>query len=247
VSQWENYHAGKTDALQSAHYLPQPPEELYDTHSDPHEVHNLAESEPGRLQAMRDQLRAHVLETHDLGFIPEPLMEAVDLLKTETVFSFGQSEENYPLPRILDLAILASNQDPANQPIFTKAFQDENPIIRYWAMVGLRALGSKAEDVDDLLNQALTDPAPSVRIQAAICFARQGQRERALQFLLGEAQEAVGDIHAAWALDAIKLLDAPEALSTLSKEEIDELKKGFNSKRLVNLLQAGGSVSRMPW
>ncbi|PXA05634.1 sulfatase [Coraliomargarita sinensis] len=246
VSQWEAYQAGKTNDKQSAHYLPPQAEELYDTQADPDEVNNLAESRPEKLQAMRTQLRDHILARHDLGFIPEPMMEALNVVKTQTIYSFGQSEASYPLPRILDLAILASNADPANQPALVRAFQDENPIIRYWALVGLRVLGARAQNVDGLLQEALADPAPSVRIQAAICLARRDQRERALQFLLREAQTASADIHAAWALDAIKLLDAPEALDGLSEKEIEGLKKGFNTRRIVGLLQAGGSVSRMP-
>ncbi|HKK17032.1 MAG TPA: sulfatase-like hydrolase/transferase, partial [Opitutales bacterium] len=246
VSQWEAYQAGATNDRQSAHYLPQQAEELYDTESDPHEVDNLAASEPEKLHAMRARLRSHILETHDLGFIPEPMMEAINVLKTQTVYSYGQNEENYPLPRILDLAILASEGNPANQSELVRAFGDGNPIIRYWALVGLRVLGARAQDVDQLLEEALADPAPSVRIQAAICLARQGRRERALGFLLHEAQTAYGDIHAAWALDGIKLLDAPEVLDGLGEAEVEGLKKGFNSKRIVNLLHSGGSVSRMP-
>jgi hypothetical protein len=129
---------GMTFPLQAAYYQCQQPEELYDTVNDPHEVRNLAQSEPGMLQIMRARLRSHVLETGDLGLIPETMMEAIDTDGRETLYSFGQSEANYPLERILDLAIKASNRDPANQPAFIEALQDKNPIIRYWGMVGLR-------------------------------------------------------------------------------------------------------------
>lgn len=123
VSQWQAHQVGTVHPWQAAHYQAQPSEELYDTHTDPHEIHNLAAANPAKLKQMRARLRAHVLETRDLGFIPEPMMEAID---------------------------------------------------------------------------------------------------------------------------AIKFLDAPEALADLSEEEIEALKKGFNSKRIINLLKAGGSVSRMP-
>jgi len=247
VSQWEAYRAGMTFPLQAAHYQCQPPEELYDTLNDPHEVRNLAQSEPGMLDTMRARLRSHVLETRDLGLIPEPMMEAIDTSGKETIYSFGQSEANYPLAQIFDLATLASDRDPANQPAFIEALQDKNPIIRYWGMVGLRMLWVAEGGIDAVVEQALADPAPSVRIQAAIYLGRTGQRERALEVLLQESLRAEGDIHSAWALDAIKLLDAPQALAALSKAQVEALAgKGFCSKRLVNLLQAGGSVSSMP-
>jgi len=247
ISQWEAYRSGMTFPLQAAHYQCQPPEKLYDTLNDPHEVRNLARSEPGMLETMRARLRSHVLETGDLGFIPEPMMEAIDASGGETIYSFGQSEANYPLARIFDLATLASARDPANRPAFVKALQDKNPIIRYWGMLGLRMPWVAQGGMDGLVEKALVDPAPSVRVQAAIYLGRSGQRERALDFLLREALSAEGDIHSAWALDAIKLLDGPEALASLSKAQVEALAgKGFNSKRLVNLLKAGGSVSRMP-
>lgn len=246
VSQWKAYQAGTADVLQSAHYLPQQPEELYDTQADPDEVRNLAGAKPEKLKTMRAMLRSHVLETHDLGFMPEPMMEAVDAAGDETIYDFARSEANYPLARIVDLATLASDQNPDNQPEFIRACRDENPIIRYWALVGLRALGPRADGVEGLLREALSDRSPSVRIQAAIYLGRDGNRERALKFLLEEARNATGDVHAAWALDGLKLLHAPEVLQALNDEESDALVKGFNSKRIVNLLKAGGSVSRMP-
>lgn len=246
TSQWRAWRDGRTNARQSAHYQPQPPEELYDTHADPHEVHNLAAAESERLDLMRARLRWHILETRDLGLIPEPMMEAIDASGTKTLYSFGQSEADYPLSRILDLAIQASDRNPASRSDFIRALQDENPVIRYWGMVGLREPGTFGEAVDDCIEKALADPEPSVRIQAAIALARDGEREQALDLLLQEARRATGDIHAAWALDAIKLLDAPEVLADLSEKEIEALKKGFNSKRIINLLKAGGSVSRMP-
>lgn len=247
VSQWVAYRVGLTDALQSAFYQSQPPEELYDTHADPHEVHNLVKADPERLAAMRGQLRAHVLATRDLGFIPEPMMEAIDADGAATLYDFGQSEANYPLARIYNLAVRASDRDPANLPAFGKVLQEDNPILRYWGMVGLRILANSAKVPEAWIEQALADPAPSVRIQAAIYLGRTGQRERALELLLRESLSAAEDVHCAWALDAIKLLDAPEALAALSEAQIEAFRqKGFNSKSLVNLLQGGGSVSQVP-
>lgn len=245
VSNYEAYLAGKTNAVQSAYYQPQPAEELYDTQADPHEINNLVESSPETLARMRAQLRAHILENHDLGFIPEPLMESIDDSKEQMIYAYGQSRKNYPLPSVLNLAILASNGDPANQRIFTEALQSENPTIRYWGIVGLRILGADAQGIDALIEEALADPEPSVRIQAAIYLGREGEQERALEFLINEAKAATGDMHAAWALDAIKLLDVP---GVLAEFDIDskELVKGTYSHRLFKFLKAGGSVTKRP-
>ena len=245
ASNYEAYKAGKANAVQSAFYQPQPPEELYDTQADPHEIHNLAESNPEELTLMRARLRTHMLENRDLGLLPEPLMESIDSSKKQTIYSYGQSERNYPLSRILDLAILASNGDPASQPTFVEALRSENPTIRYWGIVGLRILGGRASGVDKIIEKALTDPEPSVRIQAAICIGRQGEQERAVKFLINEAKGATGDMSAAWALDAIKLLDLPDALAAFDIES-KELIKGAYSKRLFRFLKAGGTINDQP-
>jgi|GEM_PF-467820 len=57
---------------------PKPVEELYDTQTDPHEIRNLA-ADPAqrqRRERMRAELRRWMLETRDLGIIPEPILNA---------------------------------------------------------------------------------------------------------------------------------------------------------------------------
>ncbi len=127
-------------------YLPQPPEELFDTWNDPHEVVNLAgiDDYAGKLAEMRARLDRHILETRDLGFILEPLMEAIDKAGGETIFEFGQSEEKYPLHSILPLANMVAVKNPKYINELLTAIKDANPIIRYWGALGLRVLGFEA-------------------------------------------------------------------------------------------------------
>lgn len=245
VSNWDAYREGKANEVQSAFYQPQPAEELYDTEADPHEINNLAGSEPEKLAAMRAELREHMLGVHDLGLIPEPLMEAIDASANQTIFEFGQSEENYPLERVLDLAIRASDGDRQNQAIFVKSLQDDNPVIRYWGIVGLRILGQSGRGIDALMEKALADPEPSVRVQAAIWLGRSGQKGHAVELLLKEAENAKNDMHAAWALDGIKLLDVKDSLAAY-EDSLKTLSKGGYSSRIVKFLRAGGTIDSRP-
>ncbi|MEM0964903.1 MAG: sulfatase-like hydrolase/transferase [Verrucomicrobiota bacterium] len=243
VSQYEAFAAGKTTPAQSAHYQPQPSEELYDTASDPHEINNLATTETEQLQLMRELLDKQIIETRDLGFMPEPLMEKIDRTRGQTVYEFGQSDENYPIEELLALAKLASEKNPVNLPAFTQALQDENECIRYWGAVGLRALGEDARPAQSEIVAALDDPSPSVRITAAVSLGQIGKRDQALDFLVGEAENAEGPIHSMWALDGLKLLDGGGAIVNRPKSS---LAKGKYAEDIYDALSAGGSATRKP-
>ncbi len=69
---------GKLTGPQRNFFAPEkPPEELYDTVEDPHEVRNLAASPAHReiLERMRRLLEDFMKETGDLGLIPEPELQ----------------------------------------------------------------------------------------------------------------------------------------------------------------------------
>ena len=65
---------GRLNAAQSKWFRQsKPPEELFDTHADPHELHNLAgdPSHAARLTSMRTALDAWMAASGDLGYVPE--------------------------------------------------------------------------------------------------------------------------------------------------------------------------------
>lgn len=72
MRQW--HHEGKLNTVQEAWFADRrPEEELYDVHSDPHQIHNLA-SDPmysRTLAAMRERLNQWMIETNDQGRTPE--------------------------------------------------------------------------------------------------------------------------------------------------------------------------------
>jgi uncharacterized sulfatase len=75
LQEWRRLHAqGLLSPVQDAFFAPtKPAEELYDTEADPDEVHDLARDPAYRetLRAMRAALDRWIVETNDLGAIPE--------------------------------------------------------------------------------------------------------------------------------------------------------------------------------
>jgi uncharacterized sulfatase len=75
MKEWRRLHAlGQLKGPQTIFFLPEKPEEeLYDLTKDPHEIHNLAGSPAHQaiLKDMRQALDRWIVDTNDLGRIPE--------------------------------------------------------------------------------------------------------------------------------------------------------------------------------
>ena len=246
-SQFKAYKAGETTPIQSAQFQDQTPEELFDTSADPHEINNLAANPQfiKQLTSMQEELDKQILACGDIGFMPEPQMAAVDQKKSgPTIYEFAQDSENYPLKDVLKLANIVHQRDSGNIKECQKALTSKNETIRCWGMMGLRMLGKNAAPAKTDIEKALTDTAPSVRINAAITLGNLGFKDRACELLLKEAKSATSDPYGFWSLDGIKYLDMPLSIKGLEKKEIPILSgKGRNySSRTWALLQNGGSM-----
>jgi len=241
LSQVREYQAGRTNPVQSAFFLPQPTEELYDTQADPDEIKNLADSPEfaDKLKVMRHNLDIQLLAVRDAGFIPEPMLAAIDQNQSTTIYDFCQSTEQYNLDEILKIANIAQQKNVAMIPKLVKNLKDNNPVIRYWSILGLRILGQEAKPALKEIEMALEDSEPSVRITAMIALGNLGQLNKALELLIKEAKAATTDAYANWALDGIKYLDSPEAIAGISEKE---LVKGPDSQRTFLDLANGGTM-----
>jgi len=181
---------GKLNEVQSRFWKPKPPEELYDLETDPHQINNLASSaaHASTLQRLRQVLRNHLLETRDLGFLPESELHGRARAHQTTPYEMAKKESLYPMGKILAAAELASELKPDALPALRRAMKDKDSVVRYWGVMGILMRGANAVSAtrEDLL-RALKDEAPCVRIAAAEALGVHGsdsERKAALAVLL---------------------------------------------------------------
>ena len=171
----QKHYAGPTRAI----------EELYDTRNDPHQINNLAASPKHKplLEKMRAELKRWMAQTHDLGLLPE--VELARRSAPATPYAIATDPAKYPRERILAAADLVGRGTDARERQI-KLLKDDDPAVRYWAAMGLRALGSKAAPAAESLLEALGDAAPNVRIEAAAALAGIARTDKALPVLAAE-------------------------------------------------------------
>ncbi|HRE05009.1 MAG TPA: sulfatase [Opitutaceae bacterium] len=173
---------GKLTAAAAQFWGEKPTEELYDMHADPDNVHNLARTAAHRstLDRMRARLRQRMVEIKDNGLLPEgSALEGYDASRVPGA---------WPVERVLDLALLASERDVANLPKFIEALGDASEPIRWWAAQGCALLREKSGPAEAALRQRLNDTSGAVAVAVAEALARQGHTEAALSTLEQLAQ-----------------------------------------------------------
>ena len=208
-----------------------PVEELYDTHADPFEIHNLAD-DPAfsqRLSEMRHALSEWQNEIGDVGLIPEAEIEILEqdagsrfaILQSTTKNSSTEKR----LALLVDIATSAS-EGPAGIPKLLDALQNEDASIRYWAATGIGNIGPAATSTLKRVAESLNDPSPSVRIAAARAVAKLGSPEEALPVLEAELQSdhQWGRLAAAIVLDEMDE-EARPALPSLQQALLNQPNK----------------------
>jgi uncharacterized sulfatase len=218
------YDAGKLAPPRTFFWQTKPPEELYDLHSDPDEVRNLAGSPDHQqiLKRLRQVQRDLVLEIRDVGFLPEG--EIHSRSEGSTPYEMGHDEKKYPLKKIMATAELASSLKPEAVDDLKKALRDDDSAVRYWAAMGLLMRGPNAvAAAKEDLHNAIKDASPYVRIVAAEALGRYGDQQDAaiaLRVLLELAPlDANGIYVSVLALNAVDALDgkAKSALETIKR------------------------------
>ncbi|HEY8548812.1 MAG TPA: sulfatase-like hydrolase/transferase [Vicinamibacterales bacterium] len=208
---WKRLHEeGRLAPPRTAFWEPKPHEELYDLEEDPHEVRNLAGSPAHR--EVRDRLRralwAHLIETRDIGLLPEGEMRR--RAGDSTPYEMGQDPARYDVEAVLRAAADASDPDVTVGTLAAR-LPAADPAVRFWAATGLLIRGRDAVSASrDALRRLLDDPLPEPRIAAAEALGRFGddeERAAAVRVLLDAADVTrVGHYTSILALNALNHL-----------------------------------------
>jgi uncharacterized sulfatase len=188
---------GKLNAAQMTYASPtRPVEEFYDTQSDPHQVKNLAGSpeHQTRLAQFRKRQQDGVRHSRDLGFLPEA--DAWRRIDGGTPWELARDEQRYPLARILSAANRVG--DPAAAESQVQRLTDDDPAVRYWAVIGLHSAKDVGTAATAALHRAREDVSTPVVIEAAAALAARGDGNSALGALVAalDDEQAENVLHA---------------------------------------------------
>lgn len=181
----EEFQKGTLNETQSRFFQPKPIEELYDVEADPHNIRNLADDPVYTpvLERMRAATMAWMVEVRDVGLIPEAMIERIT--ERTTMYEYARSDA-YPIEEILPRVDLMSRGDIK---ALRQGLKDDDPVIRYWAVVALINHPDQAAKRLKDLRELAEDEEPAVQIVAAECLYALGEIDLA-RAVLGRALDS---------------------------------------------------------
>jgi N-sulfoglucosamine sulfohydrolase len=188
---WEEYHAqGKTDAIQSQFFQPKPALELFDSEYDPWHIASITNQPEfgGKLNSLSNELDRWMIETRDIGLIPEPMFHdlAGENKTYKTIYDYAQSGD-YPIDSILDAAKAASSSDPEKIASYFKYIKHDHPVIRFWGAYGFFLTRSRHEGVVQTLKKMIIeDEFAANRLMAAQALGLCGDPRHAFESIMKE-------------------------------------------------------------
>ena len=130
---------GSLTEVQLVPFQPFIQEYLYDIEADMWELNNLAHNPMYKdlLQELRTEMIRYAKDIKDLGFIPE--FEIHRRIQTKEPMSL---RDDYNIDAIVDAAMLVGQENVLSEQM--ELLQSNDPLVRYWAAVGIYVQGEKA-------------------------------------------------------------------------------------------------------
>uniref|UniRef100_UPI003217276E sulfatase family protein n=1 Tax=uncultured Draconibacterium sp. TaxID=1573823 RepID=UPI003217276E len=179
-----DWNADLLNPLQRSVFEARPAEYLFDIESDHWETKNLADNPEYKLvlEKVQKQLDQEIMEARDVMFLPE--YEIALISEKGTPYEFRLDETNYPLSEIYAAASLSGRRGEEIAAKQIELLKSKNDIIRYWAVIGLRAQSSQIlKPYQKEIEQVLEDVYPPVIVIAAAISYQEFQNKKAA-FLL---------------------------------------------------------------
>jgi uncharacterized sulfatase len=180
-----------------------PYEQLYDTQTDPDEVNNLAEDARYAeiLERLRQECDRWMLEVRDVQLVAEPFLEDADAKvgNRRSVVAGPQGEAR--VRRLMSVAEAVARGESAE--VLLEYGNDDDPAVRWWAMMGLGNDPAVARQTLPTLQKAMQDEAIPVQVAAARAVDQAGNTDQALPVLT----RALKADHGSTRLWAITVLD----------------------------------------
>ena len=183
---WERHHlAGKTNAVTGRFFEPRPSEEFYDNFKDFHNIDNQIDDplHQTKIKELKKELRRQQLKYFDSGLMPEEMRNRIIKEKNTTVYAFVRDPKLYPLAQYLDYCDLALTRKKKNLKTFIKGLADEDPVKRYWSVIGLLLLEKQAKPAIPELKKVLGD-RDEIPAFAAWAIYKAGEKTFAEKWML---------------------------------------------------------------
>jgi arylsulfatase A-like enzyme len=192
------------------------------------------------LNQMRLRLKKWMLQTGDVGLIPEPELEVL-AKKYGTKYDIPRKRENRELVKDIVEVIEAGERGRAGVDELAGAMNDERPSIRWWAARSLGNLGieAKCKEAVSVLTRSLKDDSRGVRVEAARALCKMDLESKGLPLLVEELEneDQIVRHYAALALEDIgeKAQPALDVLKQAREDKYEYVRRISN--RLVATLQ----------
>ena len=198
-----------------------PVEELYDCNSDPLNLKNLADSSEHQqvLKSMRTRLRNHMLSSHDIGLIPEPIAWKYS--------QFGPVQETTETDWLAMLRA-ADHVGTADEATLLRHLRFEQPHVeylgaslQYWGAVGLSGLPELSPDAIRVLKQTMKQShSNAVIAQIAYALVSHGETEDAIDELISLIKYESNLVDLLYAARTIELLGEKARSAQEAMEEL---------------------------